>query len=215
MNVVFLLCGLGSVAQGSVQEIPKAELPSAAACVVCEAKGVGHEAEKPVAGLLYKGKPYYFCNKSEPKEFKRDPELYVPLALPMVLPAINLTDQSGKVWGAEAFTGKLVLLDYWATWCQPCHALKPKLDKLRETYGSRGFELLSISIDEKRRTLENFLKKSPFANPVAFDDKQTWSGFKVIAIPAVVLVNDGTVVGIFRGNFELKTLETAIRANLR
>lgn len=214
MSVLLIASVAIGFAQDTPQDIPKAEWPKSAECVVCSAKGAGHAEEKPAAAISYKGKAFYFCNAGETTEFKRNPDLYIPLELPMTLPPFDLTDTSGHLWDADAFKGKLVLIDYWATWCKPCLALKPKLDKIRATYGERGFEVLSVSIDEKRQTVNTFLGKNPFANPVAFDDKQTWARLKVVAIPALFLVKDGQVVASFKGPKDTKEIEEAVKANL-
>jgi hypothetical protein len=194
--------------------IPKKDLPKEAECSVCIANGSPMGMEKPAAGAIYKGIPYYFCNVKEVSEFMKSPEMYVPLNLPMALPAFNLSDMSGKIWNAEAFKGKLVLLDYWATWCKPCLVLKPKLDKIRDAYQSQGFEILSVSIDEKQTTLDKFFAKSKWGNPVARDTNKTWANLHIVSIPALFLVKDGSIVAVFRGNSDAKAVEAAVKANL-
>ena len=201
--------------QDKPQDIAKKDLPKAAECVVCSAQGGAHGEEKPAGGVKYKGKSYFFCNSKEIPTFKANPDMYLPLELPMDLPSLDLKDQGGKVWDAEAMKGKVVLLDYWATWCKPCLALKPKLDKVRETYKDKGFEMLSLSIDEKRDTLDKFLKKTPFENPVLWDDKQTWAKLRVIAIPALFLVKDGKVIATFKGEPNAKQIEAAVKSALQ
>ncbi len=201
-------------AQEKAITIPKKDLPKLAECLICNASGTPMGMEKPVAGATYKGKNYYFCNSAELPKFLKSPEVYIPLELPMVLPEFNLTDTSGKVWDNEAFKGKLVLLDYWATWCKPCLALKPKLDTIRDSYKDKGFEILSISTDEKQATLDKFFAKAKWDNPVARDTNKTWAGLKVITIPALFLVKDGKVIAEFRGNPDLKAVEAAVKANL-
>ncbi len=195
--------------------ILKKDLPKEAECSVCIANGSPMGMEKPAAGAMYKGKPYYFCNAKEVPEFMKNPEIYVPLDLPMPLPEFNLTDLSGKVWNEEAFKGKLVLLDYWATWCKPCLALKPKLDKIRDNYRDKGFEVLSVSIDEKQATLDKFFAKAKWDNSVARDTAKTWANLHVVSIPALFLVKDGKVVAVFRGNADPKAVEAAVKANLQ
>jgi thiol-disulfide isomerase/thioredoxin len=213
-TVALILAMAVSGIQDKPQDIAKKDLPKSAECVVCSAQGGEHGEEKPVAGVKYKGKSYFFCNGKEVATFKANPDMYLPLELPFELPSLALKDQTGKVWDAEAMKGKLVLLDYWATWCKPCLALKPKLDKVRTTYKDKGFEMLSLSIDEKRDTLDKFLKKTAFENPVLWDDKQTWAKLKVVAIPALFLVKDGKVIAAFKGEPNAKQIEAAVKANL-
>jgi thiol-disulfide isomerase/thioredoxin len=212
--LIALTLATASFGQDTPQTIAKKDLPKEATCAVCTANGAGHEEEKPAAGMMYKGKAYYFCNAKEIDAFKKNPEVYVPLELPMTLPELGLTDESGKAWDANSFKGKLVLLDYWATWCKPCLALKPKLDKIRAAYKEQGFEVLSVSIDEKRETLTKFLTKSKWENPVALDKQASWGKLRIVSIPALFLVKDGQIVAVFRGAADAKEIEAAVKANL-
>lgn len=214
MNTLMVLVAMAGLGQDTPQDIAKKDLPKLAPCVVCNANGETHGDEKPAAGVKFKGANYFFCNAKEVATFKSSPEMYTPLVLPVALASLDLKDQTGKLWDSAALKGKLVLLDYWATWCKPCLALKPKLDKIHEKYKAEGFEVLSISIDEKKDTLDKFLKKTPFANPVLWDDKQTWTSLKVTSIPALFLVKDGQVVSAFRGNVKADQIEAAVKAKL-
>ena len=60
--------------------------------------------------------------------------------------------------------GQVVLLDFWASWCDPCKASFPEMEKLHKAYASRGLTILAVSVDEKRANMERFLK----ANKVSF-----------------------------------------------
>lgn len=208
------ILGLALFAQDKPQDIAKKDLPKMAECVLCNAGGENHGEEKPAAGVMYKGKAYYFCNAKEVSTFKSNPDYYLPLSLPMPLPDLKLTDTGGKKWDAEAFKGRVVLLDYWATWCKPCLTLKPKLDKIREGYKAKGFEMLSVSIDEKKGDFESFLKKNPWENPVALDTAQSWAHFRIVTIPTLVLVKDGKVTHVFKGEIDVKKVEEAVKASL-
>lgn len=196
--------------QDKPQDIAKKDLPKAAECVVCVAKGAGHGEEKPAAGVSYKGKSYYFCNSGEVAGFKNSPDFYLPLTLPMPL-KFDLADTSGKQWNEEAFKDKLVVVDYWATWCGPCHALKPKLDKVIEA--NSGVTLLSVSIDEKKDTLDKWIAKKPFTNPVIWDNKQTWVDLRVVSIPALFLVKNGQIVAEYRGTIKIADVEKGIQTH--
>lgn len=94
--------------------------------------------------------------------------------------------------------------------CFYCLALKPGLDKIRAKYMSKGFEMLSVSVDEKRETLDKFLVKNKWDNPVLHDRQNTWTAFHFPAIPYLALVKDGQVVREFRGASKVADIEKAV-----
>lgn len=215
MKTLLTLIAILSIGlQDKPQDIAKTDLPKEAECLVCSAGGEGHGKEKPAGGLMYKGKAYYFCNTKEIADFKKDPDAFVPPALPRPMPEFSIADTTGKTWDAEAMKGKLVLIDYWATWCGPCKAMFPIFDKLHAKYKGKDFELLSVSVDEKKPDLDKFLKGHKFPNPVLHDTTGTYGKWGVKAIPATFLVKDGQVVAQWTGKVKESDLSAAIEANL-
>lgn len=208
------LLALAALAQERPVDIAKKDLPKAAECVVCSQNGEEHGMEKPVAGVVFRGKNYYFCHAGEVKTFKADPEGFLPPVLPRPMPAFDLADSTGKRWNGGAFKDRTVLIDWWASWCGPCKDMMPILDKIVERNRGAGLELLSVSIDEKRRDFEGFVSKRKFGNPVLWDDKQTWSGFGVKVIPMLFLVKDGQIVAQWRGKQKSEVIEQAVKKAL-
>ncbi len=70
--------------------------------------------------------------------------------LGQMAPAFQVPDQRGKAIGPASFKGKVVLIDFWASWCAPCRAENPNLRKAYSAFHSRGFDILSVSMDTKR-----------------------------------------------------------------
>lgn len=210
MNTLLAIVTLVGLPQDQPQDIAKKELPKEAECAVCVATGESHGKEKPAAGVMYKGKSYYFCSGKEVATFKKDPEAFLPPVLPRPMPALELTDLSGKVWNADVMKGKVVFIDYWATWCVPCKAMFPILDKLYARYKDRGFELLSVSVDQKKPDLDKYLKGHSFPNPVLHDTSGVFAKWGVRTIPAAFLVKDGQIVAQWSGKQSEKTLDEAI-----
>jgi thiol-disulfide isomerase/thioredoxin len=208
--ITTLVLSLALTVQDKPVDIPKAQLPKAAECVVCSANGAGHEEEKPAAGVTYKGKPYYFCNAKEVAEFKKDPESWIPLPLPRAMAKFDLVDLGGKTWSADAFKDRVVLIDFWATWCVPCRKVRPMVAELGKKHQSMS--VLSVSIDERRADLDKFLKKEEFDGPVLHDNKQVWAAWRVRAIPALFLVKNGQVVAQWTGVPDKKELAAAVEA---
>ena len=214
MSISVLLVALIGI-QDVVVDIPKGELPKAEHCVVCTSNGEDHGTEKPAAGVRYKGKSYFFCNAKEVAAFKKDPESFMPPVLPRPMPKFDLTDLAGKVWNEDVLQGKVVLIDFWATWCVPCREMKPIVDRVCKQFLDKGFEVLSVSIDEKRGELDKFLKKNKFDNPVLHDQKQTWSNWRVRVVPTFFLVKEGQIVAQWSGKVTEKSLRDSVENALK
>lgn len=72
---------------------------------------------------------------------------FVRWSAPKPLPAFRFSDQDGHPLTVEAFRGRVVLLNVWATWCEPCRKEMPTLDRLQANAGSASFEVIALSID--------------------------------------------------------------------
>ncbi|MGI8991207.1 MAG: TlpA family protein disulfide reductase [Bryobacteraceae bacterium] len=117
--------------------------------------------------------------------------------------------------------GKILAIDFWATWCEPCRAEMPKLANLQNRFRGDGLVLITVSADEpeQERAAAAFLEKSGISFPAyikkAVDDRRfidsidpKWSG----ALPALFLYDrHGRKVQSFIGETDLKDLEDAIR----
>jgi thiol-disulfide isomerase/thioredoxin len=83
------------------------------------------------------------------------------------LPEFNLADLSGKTWTTKSLNGKVVLINLWATWCGPCNAELPQLQKLYDQANGRSdVQILTFNIDEDLGLVEPFLKEKGYTFPV-------------------------------------------------
>ena len=109
--------------------------------------------------------------------------------------------KSGDLLTNETFEGKILLIDFWATWCKPCLAEFPNLEKLYAQYHEKGFEILGISLDEDPKRLEKYVDQRSLMWVVAHDEKGFGSNisktFKVAALPKPILVNgNGEIIAL-------------------
>jgi len=92
-----------------------------------------------------------------------------PAASARVAPNVFLQSADGSMVDSSTYRGKVVLVDFWATWCPPCKISFPALDSLYREYQPRGFEVLAVNLDEERRDADLFLAAHPHHLTVLFD----------------------------------------------
>lgn len=116
-------------------------------------------------------------------------------------PDFTLRSNEGDNKKLSELRGKVVLLNFWATWCGPCRQEMPKLSELNELHDEYDFELLGINIDEDKNKALRVAKKLSVNFPILFDEtKQVSKEYSIDAMPMTILIDrDGTVRYIHRG----------------
>ena len=111
---------------------------------------------------------------------------------------LNLLENkaSGKVTTIGDYKGKLVYLDFWASWCGPCRQSLPILNEIRKEYAARGFEVVAVNVDEKLSDALKFLERYPVDYPILLDPKGTMPQLYVIeGMPTAYLIDEnGTIL---------------------
>ncbi len=129
--------------------------------------------------------------------------------------AIKATDINGQPLTLDQYKGKVVLLDFWATWCAPCRAELPNLKAAYDKYKGQDFDVLGVSIDQTIAPLKQFVAKDGIGWRNVYDGY--WNGpiadaYNVRFIPTTILIGrDGKVAAL---NPRGDALETAIEAAL-
>jgi thiol-disulfide isomerase/thioredoxin len=90
---------------------------------------------------------------------------------PRAAPTVVLQSGDGARVDLSSYHGKVVLVDFWASWCPPCKTSFPALDALYREYAPQGLEVLAVNLDERRRDADAFLDAHPHQLTVLFDPK--------------------------------------------
>jgi thiol-disulfide isomerase/thioredoxin len=113
------------------------------------------------------------------------------------LPAFALTTVDGNAIDFSQLRGKVLVLNFWATWCGPCKEEMPALDRLSRRFDPRDVAILTITTEHERKSIQQFMKQLDSTLPVLLDEQRDLSlAFMVRGLPTTVFIaKNGTVVG--------------------
>lgn len=131
-------------------------------------------------------------------------------------PDFTLQDIDGKAVSLAQHKGKVVLLDFWATWCPPCRASIPAIERLHKLYGAEGLVVLGISLDDGGwDSVKSFVAEYGISYPVLKGTEDVASHYMIRSIPTLILVNrDGVMAKQYMGFGNDEALEREIKALL-
>lgn len=190
-------------------------------CSVCRVHEGENEPEKVVATASFKETMYGFCSEHCRDTFVESPEAYVPPVFPRPAPAFTVEDLAGNELALAQLKGRVVLLDFWATWCAPCVNDLPKLARLQAKYEEAGLTVVGLSTDEgsdaerrvHRMIKKELIKKDLEPHRIALDDGDApaWADYLVRVVPSQFLIDaEGQIVGQWSGKTDLALVEDEI-----
>src|SRR5512132_1796853 len=132
-----------------------------------------------------------------------------------VAPTFALPTASGETVALDKLRGRIVYVDFWASWCGPCRQSFPWMNEMQAKYGGRGLAIVAINVDKKRADAERFLQQTPAAFTIVFDEPGATPGaYAVKGMPSSYLIDaQGKVAAVEIGFFDdhKASLEERIR----
>ena len=116
-------------------------------------------------------------------------------------PAFSLPTAKGDTVALDKLRGKVVYVDFWASWCGPCRRSFPWMNEMQQKYGAKGFMVVAVNVDKKRGDAEKFLVQNPANFTVVYDEAgATPAAYGVKGMPSSYLVDArGSVTFVERG----------------
>jgi cytochrome c biogenesis protein CcmG, thiol:disulfide interchange protein DsbE len=144
------------------------------------------------------------------------PSLRVTSAEHPFAPEFSLPDMSGQQLKLSDYRGKVVLLDFWATWCDPCRDEIPHFVELQNKVGDQGFQIIGVSMDDGPEPVRDFYRKFKMNYPVVMGNAQIGELYGgVLGLPIAFMIGrDGRIYSKHIGATEVSLLEREIEAQL-
>jgi peroxiredoxin len=131
-------------------------------------------------------------------------------------PDFSLTDVTGHTLTLSRYRGKVILLDFWATWCDPCREEIPRFVELQNKYRDRGLQIIGISMDDTSGPVRDFYRQFKMNYPVALGNAKIGELYGgVLGLPIAFLIDrEGRIYAKHIGATEISVLENEIKALL-
>jgi peroxiredoxin len=105
-------------------------------------------------------------------------------------PDFSLASLDGTHLGPGDFHGRVVLFDFWATWCAPCHVQADILKAIYDEFRVHGVEFVAVSVGEPESTVRSFVSRRPFPYPVLIDPRdEVASGLGIFVLPTIMILD--------------------------
>ncbi len=131
-------------------------------------------------------------------------------------PGFTLTSLDGQTLRLSAFRGRVVLINFWATWCAPCQVEMPVFAAWQRQYGPQGFQVIGISLDDNAAPAHRVVRRLNLNYPVAMGDERLAARYGgVLGLPLTFLIDrNGVVQARFQGETDVKRIESRVNALL-
>ncbi|MGA8740328.1 MAG: TlpA disulfide reductase family protein [Terracidiphilus sp.] len=132
-------------------------------------------------------------------------------------PAFVREDLSGHRIALKTYRGKVVLLNFWATWCASCQVELPQFVEWQKKYGAQGLQILAVSMDDSATPVRRTARRLHLDFPVLMGDAKLGEEYGgLLGLPVTFLIDrDGEIAEQFKGETDLSAMEGKIQLALR
>jgi len=134
-------------------------------------------------------------------------------------PEIGVNDLNGRPVRIASLRGKVVLVDFWASWCAPCRQEFPVLERLHRTYASQGLAIVGVSVDNDVANVRSFLRRNSASFLIAHDPRKVAAArYGGTAMPSSYIIDRRGIVRHYHAGFrasDAATIEREVQALLR
>jgi thiol-disulfide isomerase/thioredoxin len=162
-------------------------------------QNIDKEKNKELIGNLMTTLNTAYPNQPYVLDFIEKSKKEMALSVDGIAPNISLTSPEGKELSLYSFRGKIVLIDFWATWCGPCRKEFPFLQQAYSTFRSKGFEIFSISLDKDVNTWKNGIEQYqlPWNHVLESQNGDASKTYEVTGIPKTLLIDkEGKILAV-------------------
>ncbi len=130
-----------------------------------------------------------------------------------VAPDFTRADLAGRQVHLADYRGKLVLLNFWATWCAPCRKEMPLFSEWQRDYRAQGLQIIGISMDDDIASVKQLLAQRPVRYPIVVGDAKLGERFGgVLGLPLSFLIDaQGRIVARYQGESDLADMEAKLK----
>src|SRR5580698_5148091 len=134
-----------------------------------------------------------------------------------VAPNFSMQDVDGKPLALANYGGKVVLLDFWATWCVPCRSEIPHFVEFQKNYAAQGFQVVGISMDDGPEPVRKFYQQFKMNYPVAMGTTQLAESYGgILGLPVTFLIGrDGKIAAKYVGLTDTATIQQKVESLLK
>jgi len=140
-----------------------------------------------------------------------------PGAIDSAAPGFSLHDLDGRPLELSTYRGKVVLLDFWATWCVPCKDEIPHFVKFQDAYRDQGLQVIGVSMDDSPKPVQQFYRDFKMNYPVAMGSTALADSYGgILGLPVTFLIGrDGRIAAKYVGATDMSAFESKLQSVLQ